>query len=117
MVNVLAVPPSRVLDSISHCGIFGSLFVAGSSLLYQELGHALAGHDTVLSGYHGGRTLAVVLEGADLHSAADGVVEAFARSCGKVRATICSFAPYYQPQASLLAALTSVLRDVLVQIT
>lgn len=85
LFNVLPVPENTVAELLRGTAA-DAVFVIGRVRTGFLVRQALAGCRTSFSSFHAGRHVAVVLEGADLHSAACGVSEAFARSCGKVRA-------------------------------
>ncbi|XP_064490161.1 aldehyde dehydrogenase family 16 member A1-like [Ornithodoros turicata] len=69
-----AVRESKMVDK---------LFFVGPVSRGQELRRAVAGTGKMFSSYHGGRPIVVLLEGCDVSSAVNGVLETFAASCGK----------------------------------
>lgn len=85
LFNVLPVPENAAAELLRDAAA-DAVFVIGRARTGFLVRQALAGCRTSFSSFHASRHVAVVLEGADLHSAACGVSEAFARSCGKVRA-------------------------------
>ncbi|KAG0423980.1 hypothetical protein HPB47_000263 [Ixodes persulcatus] len=86
LFNVLPVPENTVAELLRGTAA-DAVFVIGRVRTGFLVRQALAGCRTSFSSFHAGRHVAVVLEGADLHSAACGVSEAFARSCGKGEAS------------------------------
>ncbi|XP_040065699.1 aldehyde dehydrogenase family 16 member A1 [Ixodes scapularis] len=86
LFNVLPVPENAIAELLRDAAA-DAVFVIGRARTGFLVRQALAGRRTSFSSFHASRHVAVVLEGADLHSAACGVSEAFARSCGKGEAS------------------------------
>ncbi|CAN7995500.1 unnamed protein product, partial [Ixodes hexagonus] len=81
--NVLAADQHAAISSLRRDALVDAVFFIGRTQSGLTARQELAGCKTSFSSYYAGRLVAVVLEGADLHSAACGICEAFAGSYGK----------------------------------